>query len=588
MSTPPHGLSPDQIVDQLYDIALDPESLIGFIDAWNGAGLDTQSARETLESINTFDDAYAAHLRRAETFLTRGAEDAPALSSLLAPFDNLAAVIVDRDLRVVAYNDGATRALGLGDGDTLSALQASPATIEVFENVLHDLFSAGQKPDRLLKLEIGAKDTQTLFQIHRLKGAGPDGQPLALIVTTQYHWQPALGATLQEVFELTSAEQGVVRSLVEGMDAKSIAAQRGTSEGTVRSQIKSILSKMNARSQSEVIRLVLSFRDVTQGLADTVKLPPSLSPLAAVDWLDAEVWKPFGVLTRPGGRKMYFADLGPATGAPVLYSHMGFCAARWSRSMLKHAFRHNLRIICPIRAGYGPSENLSRSDDVMQATFDDTMALLDHLGIKRLPYLTQSSDLMFAVDLAARRPDVVTEIIGMCARPYVPGDLHYASMSKWHRFFLSTAKHAPHLLTFTSNAMMALGRRVGMVPLFRQVMKDSPTDLAMIDDPDINPVLVAIGDMISSEHAHIAQAYSMELLESEKDWSHLMVQAKETPTWFVNGLEDPSIDATSIAAFREHYPWINIEVIPDAGQLVLYQRHADLIPRIAQSAKNAL
>ncbi len=173
----------------------------------------------------------------------------------------------------------------------------------------------------------------------------------------------------------------------------------------------------------------------------------------------------------------------------------------------------------------------------MDATRDDTMALLDHLGIKRLPYLTQSSDLMFAVDLAVRQPGVVSEIIGMNARPYVPGDLHYASMSKWHRFFLSTAKHAPHLLTFATNAMMALGRRVGMVQLFRQVMKDSPSDLAMIDDPDIYPVLAAIGDLISSEHAHIAQAYTMELLQSEKDWSHLMIAAKDMPTWFVIGLD---------------------------------------------------
>ena len=217
---------------------------------------------------------------------------------------------------------------------------------------------------------------------------GPNGQPLVLIVTTQYHGQPALGAMLEEVFQLTSAEQFVVRSLVEGMDAKSIAVGRGTSEGTVRSQIKSILAKMNARSQSEVIRLILSFRDVAQGIADTGKTPATVSPMSALkplDWLDAEVWKPFQVLVRPDGRKLYYSDMGPISGAPVLYSHMGFCAARRSRSMLKFAFRHNLRIICPIRAGYKPSTNLDRRADVMQATRDDTLALLAHLGITRLP-----------------------------------------------------------------------------------------------------------------------------------------------------------------------------------------------------------
>ena len=588
MPTPSSSLDPDQIVDQLYDIALDPGSLETFIDAWNGAGLDAQSARETLESIDTFDQAFAAHLRRAETFLHRGEEDQPALSTLLAPFDNLAAIIVDAHLKVVACNDGATRSLGLSEGDDFITLQASPAALEGFVDTLRDLFRTTQKPDRLLKMEVGRKDAQTLFQIHRLAESGPDGQALALIVTTQYHWQPALGATLQEVFQLTSAEQGVVRAMVEGMDAKTIATDRGTSEGTVRSQIKSILAKMNARSQSEVIRLVLSFRDVAQGVAATGKLPPNAAPLKVADWLDTEVWKPFGILTRPDGRKMYYNDMGPATGTPVLYSHMGFCAARWSRSMLKYAFRYNLRIICPIRAGYGPSTNLDRDADVMEATRDDTLALLDHLGIARLPYLTQGNDLIFAVDLAIQRPDVVSEIIGMGARPYLPGDLHYASMSKWHRFFLSTAKHAPHLLAFTAKAVVALARRVGLIEMFRQIMKDSPSDLAMIADPDIYPIMVAIGDLIAGEHANISQSYAMELIQTETDWSHLMIAAKATPTWFVNGLEDPSLNVAAIAEYRETYPWIEIEVVPDAGQLILYQRHADLIPRIAQSARNAV
>lgn len=583
-------LNSASIVDQLYDVALDPSALDGFIDAWNAAGLDSKAARETLDSFGAFDAAYAAHLSRAEVFLNRGEAPPPSLSTLLAPFDTLAAAIVDSALTVVACNPGATRAFGLGEGDTLRSIKTDPEALDVFIEALKEIFVRDNKPDRLLKMEVGTKATQTLFQMHRLANPGPDGKPLVLLVTTQYNWHPSVGGTLEEVFQLTKAEQGVVRALVEGLDAKTIATERGTSEGTVRSQIKTILSKMNARSQSEVIRLVLSFRDVAQGLAVDGKTPATvspMSPLTLMDWLDAEVWKPFQVLARPDGRKLYYSDMGPLHGAPVLYSHMGFCAARWSRSMLKLAFRHNLRIICPIRAGYGPSTNLDRGADVVQVTRDDTLALLEHLGITRLPYLTQSSDLLFAVDLAANKPEIVSEIIGLCVRPYLPGDAHYASMSKWHRFFLSTAKHAPHLLTFTAKAVMAMGRRVGMVEFFRQMMKDSPADVAMIDDPDIYPVLKAIGDLISSEHSNIAQAYTMELLAAEQDWSHLMIAAKHTPTWFVNGLDDPSLDATSIAQYREHYPWIDIEVVPKGGQFTLYQRYNDLIPRIAKAAKAA-
>lgn len=130
---------------------------------------------------------------------------------------------------MIACNDAAARSLGLSEGCDLRALDADAETLDGFEQTLRDLFTSAKPPDRLLKMEIGPKAVQTLFQVHRLLETGPDGQALALIVTTQYQWQPALGATLEEVFQITSAEQGVVRAMVEGMDAKSIAQERGTS-----------------------------------------------------------------------------------------------------------------------------------------------------------------------------------------------------------------------------------------------------------------------------------------------------------------------------------------------------------------------
>lgn len=104
-----------------------------------------------------------------------------------------------------------------------------------------------------------------------MEGNHKRGAKHALVVTTRYHWQTALGQTLEEVFGLTSAEQGVVRALVEVLDVKSISTERGTSASTVRGQIKSILAKMNARTQSEVIRLVMSLRDVSQGAPHLLK-----------------------------------------------------------------------------------------------------------------------------------------------------------------------------------------------------------------------------------------------------------------------------------------------------------------------------
>ena len=388
------------------------------------------------------------------------------------------------------------------------------------------------------------------------------------------------------MFGLTAAEQGVVRALVEGLDAKSISAERGTSEGTVRGQIKSILAKMNARTQSEVIRLVMSLRDVSQEATPMAEQSGSGPVVVSADWLQSEVWKPYKTLMLPDGRRLDYHDMGPVTGAPVLYSHMGYGLVRWHAPMIKAAFSLGLRVICPIRAGYGHSDSIDLKADVLRSTREDTLHLLDHLGIERLPYLTQGNDLLFAADFASHHPDMVSEIIGICARPCLPGDRHYSGMGKWHRFFLSTAKHAPHLLKFTSRAAVAMARRLGPEEMFRQLNKTSPADLKLLDDDALMPVLRANADVIVGKTTDVSQAYAHEILATEADWTDLMKACEQTKTWFVNGGQDPATDIATIAEYREVYPWIDIEVIPDAGQMLIYQHYEYLLPLVAQAAKN--
>jgi len=581
-------ITPDGFVDQLYDIALDPGSLDQFIDGWNEAGLDASEARRLVQEIDRFDEAFHHHLTRAEKFLQRNTEDeGPILADALAPFENLAAMIIDRSFRVMACNEGARLSFGVVDAGTIQPVPLTDTAREELEKNLQAISAAPARSERILNLNLKGSETPTLFHIRRLAETGPDDQVMMLIVTNQYHWQPMVGQTLEDVFKLTAAEQGVVRALVEGMDAKTIAADRGTSEGTVRSQIKSILSKMNARSQSEVIRLVLSLREVTQGTKGYSQ--PSITGLEAThsDWLESEVWKSFKTITLPDGRRMDYHDMGPVTGAPILFTHMGFCMARWSRSMLALVFQQGLRIIVPIRAGFGQSENMDWSADLLKTTREDMLALLAHLKIAKLPVVPQGNDLMFAMDLAAENPEVVTEIIGLGARPCLPGDDHYAGMGKWHRFFLSTAKHSPHLLKFTTKAALTMTKRIGVKEMYKHMNKGSPSDLALLENPEITAVMVQNAQTVASNNNDASQAYTMEMLACEADWSERIIAAKATPTSFINGIEDPTMDVATIALYRETYPWIKIDVMQNAGQMLIYQHYTRLISQFAIAAQAA-
>lgn len=108
----------------------------------------------------------------------------------------------------------------------------------------------------------------------------------------------------------------------------------------------------------------------------------------------------------------------------------------------------------------------------------------------------------------------------------------------------------------------------------------------LFKDEAIQLVLTANAELIVGKTTDLEQAYTQEILASEADWSDLMLKCADTKMWFVNGGQDPATDIATIARYRETYPWIDIEVIPDAGQILIYQHYDTLIPRIAAAAKN--
>lgn len=159
-------LEPNVIVDSLYDIALDPSSLNAFINTWCDAGLDTLAARQMMESIDRFDEAHQTHLKRADTFLKRGiaTEEATDLSADLIPFENLAAFIVDANLRIVVANDGAKHSFAMNEGDTVDQAVIAP---DALVKTLKATLSSHKPTQHLLKVVDATAANPAVFQIRK-------------------------------------------------------------------------------------------------------------------------------------------------------------------------------------------------------------------------------------------------------------------------------------------------------------------------------------------------------------------------------------------------------------------------------------
>ncbi len=70
---------------------------------------------------------------------------------------------------------------------------------------------------------------------------------------------------LARLFVLSQAESEVVRAMVDGLSAAEIAELRGTTDGTVRSQIKSIYAKTGVRRRADLVRLAVSVNRPSYG-----------------------------------------------------------------------------------------------------------------------------------------------------------------------------------------------------------------------------------------------------------------------------------------------------------------------------------
>jgi 3-oxoadipate enol-lactonase len=121
------------------------------------------------------------------------------------------------------------------------------------------------------------------------------------------------------------------------------------------------------------------------------------------------------VVRRPDGCRLYYEVHGSQPGAPlVLLEGLGGDIGGWRRNIPRLA--GTVRVVAYDFRGNGRSD--PPDGPVTMATFvDDTVALLDHLGIARAHLYGQSFGGMVAQELALTAADRVRSLILACTHP---------------------------------------------------------------------------------------------------------------------------------------------------------------------------
>ncbi|MDF1716816.1 MAG: hypothetical protein P1U75_09130, partial [Antarcticimicrobium sp.] len=111
----------DELIGRVYDVALDPLSYEQFVDRWNDLVMPETEAGSVRAALMD-DPAIFGHFDRAAAVLDRvaSAPAGDAVSLVLDHLNSVAALGIDRHLRVAGLNPAAAAALGLRAGAPLS------------------------------------------------------------------------------------------------------------------------------------------------------------------------------------------------------------------------------------------------------------------------------------------------------------------------------------------------------------------------------------------------------------------------------------------------------------------------------------
>ena len=549
-----------EIVDRLYDVALDPIRLEDLLEVWEGSVAPLRVG-PVERAIPLEDPEIEAHMRRATVFLDRyeASIEGGGYRSVLEDIPRSAAFLADGGAKIAECNRAAGVAFSITAGGPFADLPFEDEDRDLLAGVIRKVAAGRAEKVVTLRMRSVITGSPVIVRVSGVKSDAP--QPLALVLSTELVWPEGFEATVQEAFGLTGAEVEIVRGITLGLPVKDIAEARGRSLDTVRTQLRSILSKTETHSQSELVRVVLGLMDVALIPTDTTAaaLPEgaTLRPLAEQS------------LTLADGRSLTWIEFGHPKGQPVLYMHLDYGLIRWTAAAERHAALRKLRVIVPVRAGYGRSTLHAKGVDHLEGVTEDYAAVLDHLGVTGAIALPLGADLRFAMNLANTRPDLVVGIVGCACQLPLRSAQQYERMDKWQRFILANARYAPRVLPFLVQAGFSLARRLGKEGFLRQVNGGSPADIATFARPDVCEAVLTGSDVCLTRKWSAHEAFTRECIGSERDWS-AVVRGCTVPVELLQADQDPQTPMLTIQELMGDYPHLKVRFLPDTGQLLFF------------------
>ena len=583
-----------KIIERIYDVAIDPSRLEELVDIWEERIAPMRIKGDELQDYNdtTFD-----HFSRMGLFLDR--LQFTESHEIIQKIDNtgtLAALIVSSDLKIKQLNTAAENLFNLKKNDLINAITPDLLSQETLQLAIKKAIDKPPGEPDFLRFRLEDSERFILVQIRAIKPQNQatetygiktplglksieiipptSNQRLALIITTELAWRPSFSNAIKNAFDLTSAEVEIIRGLTEGYTIESIAKARGRSKATIRTQIRSIFQKTETRSQAELIRISLSLMDMTDFTEKQASEPknnifeaPTLSPTI------------FHTIPRPNNRRLDHIIIGDPDGKPILFFAGNYGLIRLPASAEAEIKARGIKIIVPIRGGYGKSDELPLNINYLQQVNDDYLALLDFYNIDSCAIISQHTDFWIATVLAASHPSRITAIIA-CA-PMMPlwKKEQYERMDKWYKFIIANARYAPKILPYLVKAGFYLALSIGQHGFMNAIFSESQADKDTYAIPETFEAMITGADIVLSKQFTAHKVFSREsILHAKNNWVDELESLKDKiPVHAFMGEDSPMVPSESLKEYKQRYNWIDFHIMPNAGELILFKHWREII-----------
>lgn len=466
--------------------------------------------------------------------------------------------------QIIDVNEAAHEVLEVQTGELVSSLPFD-TDIEPIAASLHRL----QVPTKIVPVRLRDDGRLTMVTLSL------QSDDTVVLKTTDFHWPEGFSSVLSQTFSFTDAETQVVRSLIKGLNPADVAEIRDCKITTIRTQIRSIYNKTNVQSQTELASMVQNLANLT--MAHSLKASDVVTEPTIIHPLDSQRH----IIALPDGRKMEYADFGDPKGRPVLFMHDSFFGFFWPAEMVTMAERQGLRIIAPVRPAYGRSDGYEEGIGTVEGIVEDTIFLLDRLGIKNCVIGARTMGIIYALGVAHYHTQRVSSIVSFAPALPIQKISDLTNMPINHRFQATLSSMKPAMLEYFGRVGYSFYKRVGAEKLFRRSLKKSAPDLVLLDDPRIISLLEA-GCVFSTSHKHLG--WKMEMTRVPPKGAAPYIDCPVPLELYIGKQEANSRKDRAEALVAQGAP-IKIHHIDDAGEVFFYS-HAKLWINALDKASN--